>query len=213
MFSTSWLIVTDGRMGYCDLKQKDGIIESRRVETYASCEVLGLDQEYVHYIDYPDCGLDSLQGRREPQAGIEAIQGYIGLQNAMCYYLRRLRPARVFVPSPADLHPDHRITYSELMISLFHASGPIWPELGESLSQTPRVYEMAVYCDFIEPPNLQVYTDQHIFERKLESIAAFRSQAQISQLVENIRESGPYEYLREVRFKLYQPSTYTSLFR
>lgn len=206
------LVVTDGRMGYCDPAQKDTIIETRRVETHDSCEKLGLDEEHVRYIDYPDGSLFTLQGRQEPQPDIEDIRGYIGLQNAMCYHLRAVRPTRIIVPTPTDLHPDHRITYSELMISLFHASGAIWPELGKPIDQIPSVYEMAIYCDFGEPPNLQIRADQQAFNRKLESIAAFESQNQIAKLVENVREDGPYEYLREVNFHFYSPKNYRQLF-
>ena len=206
------VVVTDGRMGYCQPEQKKSIIETRRVETYDSCAILGLDQQYIRYIDYPDGGLFTLQGRMNDRPDIEDLHGYVGLQNAMTYHLRTIKPNRVFVPTPTDLHPDHRITHSELMISLFHASGPIWPELGPPLTPIPGVYEWPVYCDFSDPPNLQVHTDQQVFDRKLDSIAAFRSQTQISQLVDNIRADGPYEYLREVNFRFYSPGAYKPLF-
>jgi LmbE family N-acetylglucosaminyl deacetylase len=116
------------------------------------------------------------------------------------------------IPSPTDLHPDHQITHNELMISLFHARGAIWPELGQPLENVPRVCEMAVYCNFSQPPNLQLRSDQQAFEKKLQSIAAFRSQAQIAQLVESVRAGGPYEYLREVEFLFYSSSIYRPLF-
>jgi len=206
------LVVTDGRMGYCQPMPIEEIIETRRVETYDSCAKLGLDQQYIHYIDYPDGDLFRLQGRRLPPPDIDHIRGYAGLQNALTFYLRKLGPTRVFVPTPTDLHPDHRVTYSELMISLFHASGEIWPELGTPMKVVPRVYEMAVYCDFSQPPNLQVLANQTAFERKLESISAFRSQAQIAKLIESVRSGGPYEYLREVAFHLYNSQNYRALF-
>ncbi len=206
------LIVTDGRMGYCQPNELEKIIETRRVETYDSCERLGLDQRFIRYIDYPDGALYVLQGRRTPTPDIDPIRGYIGLQNAMTYYLRDLRPTRVFVPTAADLHPDHRITHSELMISLFHAYGGIWPELGKPINAIPTVYEWAVYCDFPSDPNLQVWADEKAFSRKMESMAAFRSQTQIAQLLDNMRQGGPYEYLRKVDFRLYQPTTYRHLF-
>lgn len=208
------LVVTDGRMGYCDPAPRHKVIETRRVETYDSCEKLGLHERYVHYIDYPDGALFSLQGRqaKEERPDIEDICGYVGLQNAMTFHLRAIRPNRVIVPTPTDLHPDHRITHSELLISLFHASGAVWPELGRPIDDTPRVYEMAVYCDFNGSPNLQLFSNEQAFERKLESIAAFRSQLQIAKLVENVRAAGPYEYLREIDFHLYRPMRYRALF-
>ncbi len=208
------LVITDGRMGYCQPEQKDTIIEMRRVETYDSCATLGLDQQYVRYIDYPDGDLFALQGRqaRHERPGIESIQGYVGLQNALTYHLRAIGPTRVFIPAATDLHPDHRITHSELMISLFHASGAIWPELGPPIATIPQVYEMAVYCDFSQPPNLRIRAEKHAFDRKLAAIAAFRSQDQIARLVENVRAGGPVEYLHEVNFRFYKPNVYAPLF-
>lgn len=208
------LVVTDGRMGYCHTEEIETIIETRRVETYSSCETLGLDQKFIRYIDYPDGGLSTLQGRqaKHERPEIEDIHGYIGLQNAMTYHLRAIQPQRVILPTPTDLHPDHRITHSEMMISLFHASGEIWPELGLPIEFIPKVYEMAVYCEFAGSPNLELRADQRVFEQKLASIAAFQSQAQIAQLVDNVRKNGPYEYLREANFRLYNSNSYLPLF-
>lgn len=208
------LVITDGRMGYCQTQQRDSIIETRRVETHDSCAHLGLRPQNVRYIDYPDGGLFALQGRQaqHERPDIDPICGYVGLQNAITYHLRAVRPTRVILPTPTDLHPDHRITHSELMISLFHASGKVWPELGPPTDGIPHVYEMAIYCDFSELPNLRVGANHQIFERKLASISAFRSQAQIAKLVENVRASGAHEYLREINFHFYNPTAYASIF-
>lgn len=205
------LIVTDGCLGYCRAEQRDSIVEIRRAETYESFEMLGVDRDHVTYIDYPDGGLVPLVGRRAARDGERAIEGYVGLQNAFTYYLREIRPTCVFVPTPTDLHPDHRITHSELMISLFHASGDIWPELGAPLA-VPQVIELAIYCDFLDAPNLEVCGDDSVFQNKLRSIEAYRSQLQIASLVDSIRQDGPYEYLRDVHFRLYSSKKYRPLF-
>jgi LmbE family N-acetylglucosaminyl deacetylase len=126
--------------------------------------------------------------------------------------LRRTRPARVFVPTIADLHPDHQITNNEMMISLFHAAGAIWPELGEPLKDVPKVYELAIYCDFPQPPQLEIRADQPAFEAKLRGIEAYRSQLQIERLVAMIRQAGPYEYLRELNFRFYSPANHRRAF-
>jgi hypothetical protein len=98
------------------------------------------------------------------------------------------------------------------MMSVFHAATAIWPELGRSLKQPPLVYEMAIYCDFASPPNFDLRTDQTLLDRKLQSMAAYQSQVQIARMVEQIRHSGPYEYLREFAFPHYSPKRYKSLF-
>lgn len=207
------VIVTDGRMGYCSEKQRKSIVKIRRQETYESFEVLGVPRKQVHYIAYPDGGLFDYQGRRAARRGEKAIEGHVGLQNTMTWHLRRVQPTRLLTPSAADLHPDHRITNQELMISIFHAAGVIWPELGKPLAVIPPVYDMAVYCDFAQKPNLELRADAAAFERKLQSIMVYRSQAQIMGLVDSLRKAGAYEYLREIEFPLYSPEHYKPLFK
>ena len=206
------LIVTDGRMGYCTLEQKDRIADIRREETYTAYEILGVPREKVVYIGYPDGGLSLYQGRRPARPDEPAIEGFTGLQNAFTWNLRRLRPDRIFVPAPSDLHPDHQVTHNELMISIFHASGAIWPELGEPLAAVPKVCEVAVYCDYDQPPNLEVIANEEMFSTKLRAIEAFQSQAQIAEMVNGLRKAGPYEYLHEVTFRIYTPEPYKKMF-
>ena len=165
----------------------------------------------MNYINDPDGGLTSYIGRRAARNLEPAIEGYVGLQNAFTYYLREFRPTCVFVPTPTDLHPDHQITHNELLISLFHASGDIWPELGAPLA-VPQLFELAIYCDFADAPNLEVRGNDDVFQHKLRSIEAYRSQLQIASLVDSIRQDGPYEYLRDVHFRLYSSKKYRPLF-
>jgi LmbE family N-acetylglucosaminyl deacetylase len=205
-------IVTDGRMGYCTLEQRDKIIDIRRRETTESFELLGIGKDKMSFLGFPDGGLAVYRGRRACDNGEPQVCGFTGLQNAFTHLLRQVRPTRVFVPTIADLHPDHQITNAELLISLFHASGGIWPELGEPLNDVPKVYELAVYCDFPEPPQIQIKSDDAAFEKKLASIAAYKSQLQIQLLVASLRAAGPYEYLRELNFKFYSPKNYRAAF-
>ena len=51
-----------------------------------------------------------------------------------------------------------------------------------------------------------------VFQHKLRSIEAYRSQLQIASLVDSIRQDGPYEYLRDVHFRLYSSKKYRPLF-
>ena len=110
------------------------------------------------------------------------------------------------MPTSNDLHPDHRIVHEELMISLFHASGDIWPELGSPISKVPYVHELGVYCDFPSPPKLRVSTPESYLEKKLNAIMEFKSQKQIGALIDIVRKGGPEEYLRALEFKLYKPA-------
>lgn len=207
------LVVTDGRQGYCTPQQKDTIVHIRRAEMLESFNILGLSLRAVQTIGYPDDDLVSFQGRRASTNPYEpSIAGHVGLQNAFTYYLRLIHPQRVFVPTPTDLHPDHQITYNELAISLFHASGAIWPELGEWINFVPKLYQLAVYCDFVEQPNIEIRSSDEIFQNKLKSIAVYRSQMQIASLVNSVRNAGAYEYVSEVKFQLYSSDTYKARF-
>lgn len=205
-------IVTDGCLGYCRASQQADIIAIRHRETVDSFAMLGVEESHLTFLGFPDGGLTRFIGRRPAVDTDPTIAGYTGLQNSFTHYLRELRPTRVFVPTRTDLHPDHQITYNELMISLFHASGKIWPELGDPLP-LPEVHELAIYCDFPSKPHLEIKADLSVFKNKLDSIKAYRSQLQISELVKSQRKAGPYEYIRDVEFRLYSPTSYRSLFR
>src|SRR5205809_5570270 len=54
------LVVTDGRMGYCTLQQRDHIAEIRQRETFESFELLGIAREQIAWVGYPDGGLHNL---------------------------------------------------------------------------------------------------------------------------------------------------------
>jgi len=215
------LIVTDGSMGYCSVDEKDSIAEIRRNESFECYQSLGIPKKNIIWLGFPDCRLNNYRGREpvegprkagtQPNAPL-AINGFTGLQNAFTYHLRKIKPTQCFLPTCNDLHPDHRIIYEEFLISLFHAAGNIWPELGKPLSRVPYVHTFAVYCDFAAPPTLRMRTPMSYLENKLKAISAFRSQRQISSLIENVRHCGPEEYIRAIEFKLYHPASYRNQF-
>lgn len=206
-------LVTDGRMGYCHIEQQYTISNVRRQEAQKSFEILGLPLDRLRFYRYPDGDLNSFRGRHFTTTGsYTEIAGAVGLQNTFTHLLRQVRPNRVFVPASTDLHPDHKVTHEELLISLFHAQGNIWPELGPPIREVPRVYEFAVYCDFPEPPNLRIETPAEMLETKLRAIRAYASQEQIDAVVDIQCGVGPIEYLRELVFRLYTPQQYHPLF-
>lgn len=207
------LIVTDGSMGYCSAKEKDTIARIRRNESFECYRSLGVPKENIVWLAFPDCRINNYRGRSraEPDSHL-TISGFTGLQNTFTYYLRKIKPTQCFLPTSNDLHPDHRIIYEEFLISLFHAAGNIWPELGKPLSKVPYTHAFAVYCDFAAPPTLRMRTPMSYLENKLKAIAAFRSQKQISSLIENVRHCGPEEYIRTIEFKLYHPTSYRNQF-
>ena len=207
------VIVTDGSQGYCSTKEIDTITEIRRNESFECYQKLGVPKKNIAWLGFPDCRINYCRGRSPAEASDPlAISGFTGLQNNFTYWLRKIRPTQCFLPTHNDLHPDHRIIYDEFLISLFHAAGNIWPELGKPLINVPYIHTFAVYCDFPVPPTLRMRTPNPYLEHKLKAIAAFRSQKQISSLIENVRHCGPEEYLRAIDFKLYHPANYRNQF-
>lgn len=207
------IIVSDGSMGYGNPEQKETISKIRQRETYKCYEKLGFPKENIIWLGLPDCRLDACSGRRPAEENDpSAIQGFAGLQNIFTYHLRRIRPTHCFLPTSSDIHPDHKTAHREFMISLFHSTGEIWLELGKPLEDIPDVFEMAVYCDFPSVPTVRIKTSESFLKQKMDAIAAFESQKQIKTLVDKVGESGPYEYLRNYNFKLYDSSAYYEMF-
>jgi LmbE family N-acetylglucosaminyl deacetylase len=204
-------VVTDGRMGYCREEQRDSISQIRCEEAKKSFAILGLAPEHLYFLGYPDGHLSTCCGAFVHHNGPGKPET-VGMQVAFTRLLRQVRPTRVFVPTSSDLHPDHRIVHEVLMISLFHAQGGIWPQYGEPIAEVPRIYEMAIYCDFPEPPQIRIETPPAMLETKIQAILAYDSQEQISALVEIQRSTGGVEYLRELSFRFYAPKQYDELF-
>lgn len=207
-------IVTDGRFGYTSTTNRATITAIRHVETVNSCRVLGITPEQVTWLGFPDCDLARFKGKRLAAPGEPTSpDGFTGLEDAFVRVLRAGIPhhgtrapiTRVFVPAASDYHNDHVVVAEQLLISLFHAQGTIWPECGAPLTRRPYCYNFAIYCDFAadEPPNLLYRGSEEHFCAKMQSIMEFSSQTQIAALVEGLEQEGPFELFREVEFKLF----------
>lgn len=207
------IIVTDGAMGYCSDQEKNNISLIRQKEALQCYCGLGIPEQNITWLGFPDCQINRYRGRLPAQADDKsAIKGFGGLQNAFTYYLRKINPTQVFLPTSSDIHPDHRIVHEELIISIYHAGGSIWPELGEPIEKVPYIHELAVYCTFPRLPQLRIQTPVSFLEKKLKAIAAFRSQRQIEATFDIIKKAGPAEYIRALEFELYNPRGYKDLF-
>ena len=207
-------VVTNGRMGYCLPEMFGTIKQIRKEEARESFRFLGLPENNLYQFDYDDGDLPHKAGRwfTDDPNDTRAIAGAVGLQNTMVWLLRKVNPTRVFLPNRLDLHPDHSIVNSELIMSIFHAQGRIWPELGPPLALIPKLYEYATYNDFIAAPTLRVRVSDDLFEKRLEGIALYKSQLQIDMVVNEVRQAGGNEYLLEMVFKIFSAKKYESLF-
>jgi LmbE family N-acetylglucosaminyl deacetylase len=206
-------VVTDGRLGYTSLEDRTHISEIRHRETLQSCEVLGITPSQVHWLGFPDGDLDRYRGKRLAAAGDPtSADGYTGLEDAFVRLLRRgiehkgktFPITRIFFPAASDYHNDHIVSAEQIMISVFHAQGIIWPECGTPITHRPYCYQFSVYCDFsaTEPANLLYRGSEDHWNAKIRSIMAYESQGQIAALVDSLKKEGPYELFREVEFRL-----------
>ena len=210
---TSAGVVTNGKMGYCRPEKKNTISDIRKVECAESFKMMGLPEDRLFFLNHDDGDLNRQAGRRFADGdGPNVIAGATGLQNSFVWLLRKVKPTRLFVPSITDLHPDHQFTNSEMMISIFHAQGGIWPELGENIDEIPLIYEYPTYSNLLTPPSIRTVVSDDLLELKLNSIFVYKSQEQIELTIEMQRKAGTREYLREVRFDLFEPEKCAPLF-
>ncbi|MDO5579605.1 MAG: PIG-L family deacetylase [Planctomycetia bacterium] len=207
-------VVTNGKMGYCRPEHKYTICEIREKECRESFRMLGLKEENLFFLGFDDGSLYRQSGRRlvENDPDGPEIAGATGLHNSLTWLVRQARPTRVFLPTISDLHPDHRMSNSESVISIFHALGSIWPELGEPISEIPLIYEYAAYSNFPTPPTLRIRVGQELFDRSLNALLAYKSQEQIEITIQRIRDTGPKEFIRELEFDIFDPDKADRLF-
>jgi LmbE family N-acetylglucosaminyl deacetylase len=197
-------VATDGALGYVELKDRAGLVETRRRELVLSMRELGLPEEQVHRCELPDGSLIAHQGCRGPGEPRTLAQHLV-------YLLRKIRPSTLFVCTPRDVHPDHRAAASETAMAAVWASSRIWLELGEPIAP-PACFEYAVYCAFEGAPEIEVRVSDAELEQKLRALRAFASQGVIDDMVARLSADGPYEYVRRVPFEPYRPSLYRGLF-
>ncbi len=204
-------IVTNGCMGYCDLEDQPRIVEIRQAEAVAAYRFLGVKRENLHFLGFDDGRTYQYLGRRPAAAGDPEVAGHTGLENHLTQLIRLVAPQRIFTPASTDIHPDHQAVHKEVLISIYHAAGEIWPELGRPCA-LPEIYEYPTYVEMAKPPDVMLEGAEELFQKKLDSLACYVSQRQFGAVVRRIKEAGPLEFFRNIRFALYQPSVYKPLF-
>ncbi|MEE9311360.1 MAG: PIG-L family deacetylase [Planctomycetota bacterium] len=189
-------VVTDGSMGFSSREDAAGIVERRKTEAIAAYELLGVPSENLHFMGFADGGLTQAIGSRLKDGEL------CGLEPALCKLFRRIRPSRVFTTDEADWHPDHRVTFEEVRISLFHAVGEIWSELGKPLAKLPALYSFPVYAPMASQP--EFFVEASIDEAILKQSALLKFDTQ-SEVIGRLDDGENRECLRRVsldKFKL-----------
>jgi LmbE family N-acetylglucosaminyl deacetylase len=93
--------MTDGSLGYSSVEDKDTIKETRRREAENAYERIGAEPIFLGFADM----------NLRPFASWETATGRDGAYKKVLRILRQSRPRSVFIPNPADWHPDHQASY------------------------------------------------------------------------------------------------------
>jgi LmbE family N-acetylglucosaminyl deacetylase len=197
-------VATDGSLGYVRPEERDALVETRARELRAACAVLGVSADHVHALGFPDGSLVAHQGCRAQNQPDTFAQRLVTL-------LRAVRPGSIFVCTPDDVHPDHRVTAQESEIACVWASSRIWLERGEPCAEPSR-FHYAVYAAFSAAPEIQLEVSSAIFEQKLAALRCFASQGVIDSMIERLTQAGPFEYFKRARQLTYDPGQYLVLF-
>jgi LmbE family N-acetylglucosaminyl deacetylase len=134
--------LTSGELGLKSLPPAEAICV-RESEAAAAAQVLGIE---AYFLRLPDWGCED-----------QIVQGAAQLASQ----LSRYRPAVVYVPHPADNHPDHRAALPMLQAAL---NGNAAPEV-----RGYEVWSPLAAHDLVEDIGA-------VLSRKLEAIACYRSQ-------------------------------------
>ena len=130
--------------------------EVRRKETIAAMKFLGMDENNIFFLGYPDFGTMEIMfkfwGPTRPYKSLftRAINvpykenfsygaSYIGenILEDMENILLHIRPTKIFVSHPADTNGDHQSLYLFLKIALWNLADKL---------QAPQVYPYLVHC-------------------------------------------------------------------
>ncbi|MHC4841900.1 MAG: PIG-L deacetylase family protein [Planctomycetota bacterium] len=182
------VVVTDGRMGFSSRDEASEVVSKRATEARTAYSTLGVKAGNLHFLGFSDGGLTQEVGSRILDDEL------MGLEPALCKVFRQLKPTHVLTTDEADWHPDHRVTFDEVRISLFHANGDIWSELGPTLVHLPALYSFPVYSP-VKSIELRLKADAHAVTARETALQRFKSQETV---VSRLDDSSRCQYLREV---------------
>lgn len=128
-------IFCDGRAGYSSLEEKETIVATRKRESLAAYEALGVPAEHIIRFNYPDFSVTGWLGWLLP----DGKQGTIAQTLPT---LRRLGITRILVPNGYREHIDHEATYRAGAYDGPQVGDPILVDWGRA----EPVRSMAIYA-------------------------------------------------------------------
>ncbi|MBS7611884.1 PIG-L family deacetylase [Candidatus Bathyarchaeota archaeon] len=199
------VVYCDGRGGYSSVDLKDRIVSIRRYESLNAYRRLGVKEENIVHLDYPDFSLRSYIGWVLPN-GLE------GLTFKTIKLLRRIKPTRLLVPNEYREHMDHE--------ALSYIGSYDGPQIGDpvmvDLGPPFKVKSYLKYCvwgDFSPEDafltsrslslrgNVAVKVKKGVEEEVIRALEEFKSQKEI---IKNILERRKDRLLDEHYIEVYQ---------
>jgi len=176
-------IFCDGRAGYSRPEQRATIVATRRQETLRAYRSLGLADEQVHPLGYPDFSLVSyvgwwLDGARE------------GTLSQILPLLRRLGITRLLIPNGYREHSDHTAAYEVGRFDGVQAGDPVLADWGPACAIRSTLQysvwgdlspEDALVCgaDPLIRANRAIVAPYGAEDRIADAVSAWESQGQI----------------------------------
>jgi LmbE family N-acetylglucosaminyl deacetylase len=175
------VFMTNGNASHRRFMESDDLAALRRKEAIDACHVLGVDEENVRFLGFPDGRLGEL--RNEALRDVQVV-------------LREFAPTEVFVPFRHDGPPDHEVTY-QLISDAVGNYGldarifeyPIWflnrwpwvpaPSDTSTRSRLKPLLFTGIYSGFFEMRRFRSVVPIHdVIGLKREALACHRSQVQ-----------------------------------
>lgn len=169
-------IVTDGRLGYHSLDQKDSIVALRQEEAGLCYSRLGLPRERLRFLGLPDMSLGNF-------LCFETLDGRPGVYQLLLRAFREWQVETVLLPSSADVHPDHRATHAAGQAAAALARDTLMPDLGAP-APIRQVLAYQVW-EPLEHADARLVLEPGMGQRKREALSAYASQGSV--IVELVR--------------------------
>jgi len=126
-----------------------------------------------------------------------ALENSPATRAAVAEHLRRLRPSTVILHTPSGRHPDHRVASELARDACFLAGLRNAPVAGEPHRPRKVLYALSFQEPTAQPTFVVDISEQ--MERKLEAIAAFRSQFEGRTWAGDIFPGGDRPLLEQIR--------------
>jgi LmbE family N-acetylglucosaminyl deacetylase len=118
------IFMTDGSRSHKNLMGKEDLKALRMREARSAGRVMGVPQEHIHFLDFPNGDLKQHQSDAQRKAEELLIE---------------IQPREVYIPSPWDFHFEHRVTALAVMAALVRL------KKNKLLAMTPAVYEYPIW--------------------------------------------------------------------